>query len=334
MDYRQAGVDIEAGNEVVRRIRQLLTRFPQPPEVVEGIGGFAGRYRWQGAGDLVAGADGVGTKILLAQALDRFDTIGIDLVAMNVNDVLAAGGRPLFFLDYIAVGRVNPDRLERVLEGVAVGCQEAGCALLGGETAEMPDVYGAEGMDLAGFAVGEVIWQRPRDPAPGDLAVGLASSGFHANGFSLIRAIIRAASLDLDRVYPESGEAVPLGQALLRPTRIYVGAVLPLLTDGTVVGMAHITGGGLTENLPRALPRGLGVRLRPTSWPVPPLMFWLARLGAVPEEEMRRTFNCGLGFVLLVPPERLARVQQHLGAAGIPAFAVGEVVPGEGVEWA
>lgn len=333
MDYRTAGVDIEAGNEVVRRVKRLLQGRTLRPEVVGGIGDFAGGFRWDEPGVLLAGADGVGTKVLLAQALNRYDTIGIDLVAMNVNDVLASGGEPLFFLDYLAVGRVDPDRLERVLAGVVAGCEEAGCALLGGETAEMPDLYGPEGMDLAGFAVGRNVWTRPRAPEPGDWVIGLASSGYHANGFSLIRAIVQTARLDLNTVYPESGEEAPLGAVLLRPTKIYVRTVLPLLPRGQVVGMAHITGGGLEENLPRALPDGMGLELDQQAWSVPQVMRWLQRLGEVSEAEMRRTFNLGIGFALLVPQEAAPRVLQSVQASGCAAWTIGRVVAEQGVHW-
>lgn len=329
LDYRKAGVDIEAGNEAVRRIGQLV-KGTQRPEVRIPIGGFAGGFQLDRGEELLAGADGVGTKLLIAQQMDLHHTVGIDLVAMNVNDILAEGGEPLFFLDYIAIGRLVPDLVEALVSGVVEGCKAAGCALLGGETAEMPGLYPPGAYDLAGFAVG----RRVVSPAPaeaGDSLIGLESSGFHANGFSLVRAIVDQAGLDLRASYPACGGQT-LGEALLTPTRIYVDPVLRWAKAHKVRGMAHITGGGLVENLPRGL-GGLGAQLSLQAWPVPELLNWLADLGNIETGERLRTFNAGIGFVLVCDPGDVDQALEHFSASGIRAWRIGETVLQPGVHW-
>lgn len=338
--YRGAGVDVDAGNRAVELMKSSVRRTHRP-EVLGDLGGFggcfaleAGRYRQP---VLVSGADGVGTKLRIAFAMDRHDTVGIDCVAMNVNDILVQGAEPLFFLDYLAVGRLDPERVAAVVSGVAEGCVRAGCALLGGETAEMPGFYAPGEYDLAGFAVGVADRERlldGRGVRPGDAVVGLASSGLHSNGFSLARRLLLdAAGLGLEQRVEDLGRT--LGEALLEPTRIYVKPVLSLLRAGRPLrALAHITGGGLVENIPRALPEGTAVRLRPGAWPEPPV-FGLIRAaarrtgGGIAEAEMRRTFNLGLGMVAIVAPEAADAVVRDLTAAGEAAFIVGEVVPGE-----
>lgn len=338
--YRGAGVDVDAGNRAVEMMKASVRRTFRP-EVLGDLGGFGGCFALQTGGMsqpvLVAGADGVGTKLRIAFALDRHDTVGIDCVAMNVNDILVQGAEPLFFLDYLAVGKLDPQQVAAVVSGVAEGCARAGCALLGGETAEMPGFYPEGEYDLAGFAVGVVDRARVldgREVRVGDAVVGLASSGLHSNGFSLARRLLLdAAGLGLEQFVDGLGRSV--GEALLEPTRIYVKPVLGLLRAGRPVrAMAHITGGGLTENIPRVLPAGTSVLLRTGSWAEPPVYGLIrdaARRtgGGIAEEEMRRTFNVGLGMVLIVAPEAADAVLGDLAAAGETAAIVGEVVAGE-----
>lgn len=334
--YRDAGVDIEAGNEAVERMKPLVKRTLRP-EVIGGLGGFGGLFQLDlkkyPEPVLVSGTDGVGTKLRLAFQLNRHDTIGIDAVAMCVNDVLVQGAEPLFFLDYLAVGKADPERIASIVKGVAAGCEQAGCALIGGETAEMPGFYPEDEYDIAGFTVGAVNRDRIIDGSKissGDVLLGLPSSGFHSNGFSLVRKVF--SPYPMDTIFPELGE--PLGEVLLRPTKIYVKIVLPLLDDGKILGMAHITGGGLTENIPRILPEGLGVRLKRGAWPIPPVFSLLQRLGEVEESEMYRTFNMGIGFVLIVSEKDADLVSQRLRAQGEDCFVIGQVVPGKGVNYA
>ncbi len=334
--YRDAGVDIEAGNEAVERMKPLVKRTLRP-EVIGGLGGFGGLFQLDlkkyPEPVLVSGTDGVGTKLRLAFQLNRHDTIGIDAVAMCVNDVLVQGAEPLFFLDYLAVGKADPERIASIVKGVAAGCEQAGCALIGGETAEMPGFYPEDEYDIAGFTVGAVNRDRIIDGSKissGDVLLGLPSSGFHSNGFSLVRKVFSPYAMDT--IFPELGE--PLGEVLLRPTKIYVKIVLPLLDDGKILGMAHITGGGLTENIPRILPEGLGVRLKRGAWPIPPVFSLLQRLGEVEESEMYRTFNMGIGFVLIVSEKDADLVSQRLRAQGEDCFVIGQVVPGKGVNYA
>lgn len=334
--YREAGVDISAGNEAVERMKPAVERTRRP-EVLGGLGGFGGLFALDTAKYpdpvLVSGTDGVGTKLRLAFQLDRHTTIGQDAVAMCVNDVLVQGAEPLFFLDYLAVGKLDPGKVADIVSGVASGCEQAGCALIGGETAEMPGFYPPGEYDIAGFAVGVVNRDKlidGREIQRGDIVLGLKSSGLHSNGFSLARKLVEG--YDLAAVVPELGEA--LGEVLLRPTRIYVKTILPLLQDGNILGMAHITGGGLTENVPRILPAGLGLKIDKKAWEVPLIFKFLQRLGDVEEAEMFRTFNMGIGFVIIVHPEEAEAVRQKLQENGEEAPVIGEVQPGEGVVYA
>ncbi|MEA4901914.1 phosphoribosylformylglycinamidine cyclo-ligase [Desulfitobacterium sp.] len=333
--YRDSGVDIEAGGTAVELMKPVVKRTMRP-EVLGGLGGFGGLFALDlkkfSNPVLVSGTDGVGTKLRLAFQLDRHDTIGQDAVAMCVNDILVQGAEPLFFLDYLAVGKLDPERVANIVSGVAKGCELAGCALIGGETAEMPGFYPEDEYDIAGFSVGAVNREDLIDGSKiqaGDVLIGLPSSGFHSNGYSLIRKVF--APYAMDTVFPELGE--PLGEALLRPTRIYVKTVLQLLAKQQILGMAHITGGGLTENIPRVLSEGLGLRINTSSWNVPALFTLLQRLGEVEDAEMRRTFNMGIGFVLIVHPDQVESVQDQLQSLGEKSYVIGEVIPGKGVEY-
>ncbi|BAU44177.1 phosphoribosylformylglycinamidine cyclo-ligase [Leptolyngbya sp. O-77] len=335
MDYRQAGVDVEAGRAFVRRIRDMVASTHRP-EVMGGIGGFSGLFQLPtGYREpvLVSGTDGVGTKLKLAHQCDRHDTVGIDLVAMCVNDVLTCGAEPLFFLDYLATGKLDEDQLAAVVAGITNGCKQAGCALLGGETAEMPGFYLPGEYDLAGFCVGIVEKSQILDGSQvqiGDVAIALPSSGIHSNGFSLVRKIVEQAGLDLSESLPELGNA-SLGEVLLMPTRIYVAPVLAALRAGLPIhGMAHITGGGLPENLPRVLGEGQSVRVDSTSWTIPPIFTWLESAGSVPRAEMFNTFNMGVGFVVLVPGDRADETCRFFQTQGLAAWALGKVVAGQG----
>jgi len=331
LTYRDAGVDIDAGNEVVERIKPLVARTFRK-EVMAGLGGFgalfelAGRYKEP---VLVSGTDGVGTKLKLAQILGRHDTIGIDLVGMCVNDVLVQGAESLFFLDYFATGKLDVETTVAVVGGIAKGCELAGCALIGGETAEMPDMYAPGEYDLAGFCVGAVEKSKLIDGSrlqAGDAIIGIASSGAHSNGYSLIRRIVaRAGSpFDLDL------NGVSLADALMAPTTIYVKPILQLLADRPIKGMAHITGGGLKENIIRVVPDALGIALDSASWPLPPLFDWLQREGAVSSEEMWRTFNCGIGYTVIVGRDDIAATLQALQNLGLQAWQIGEIIPSPG----
>jgi len=331
LSYRDAGVDIDAGDSLVERIKPFAKRTMRP-EVLAGIGGFGalieiGKRFTEPV--LVAGTDGVGTKLKLAFALQRHDTIGVDLVAMSVNDILVQGAEPLFFLDYFACGRLDVDVAATVVRGIATGCEQAGCALIGGETAEMPGMYQEGEYDLAGFAVGVVEKTRiidGRSIVAGDALIGLASTGPHSNGYSLIRRILEVAHVDLHAPYaPDEGKT--LGEALLAPTRIYVKPVLGLLATVPIKGMAHITGGGLTENIPRMLPDGLAAHVERARWTPPTIFAWLQANGRVEDAEMHRVFNCGIGLVLAMAPEHTERALALLRAAGEEACAIGSVVP-------
>jgi phosphoribosylformylglycinamidine cyclo-ligase len=330
LSYRDAGVDIDAGDALVERIKPFARRTMRP-EVIAGIGGFGAlieigkRFREP---VLVAGTDGVGTKLKLAFALDRHDTVGIDLVAMSVNDILVQGAEPLFFLDYFACGKLDVDVAADVIKGIAAGCEQAGCALIGGETAEMPGMYAAGEYDLAGFAVGVVEKSRAidgRSIAAGDVLLGLASSGPHSNGFSLIRRIVDAAGADL--AAPFAGGTRSLGETLLEPTRIYVKPLLALMAALPVKGMAHITGGGLVENTHRMFPDHVAARLHRERWPQPAVFGWLQQHGNVADAEMHRVFNCGIGMVVVIGPEHADEAQRLLAAAGETVYRIGEVVP-------
>jgi len=326
LSYREAGVDIEAGDALVEAIKPYAKRTMRP-EVLAGIGGFGAlveiskKYREP---VLVAGTDGVGTKLKLAFRLNRHDTVGIDLVAMSVNDVLVQGAEPLFFLDYFACGKLDIATATDVIKGVARGCELAGCALIGGETAEMPSMYPAGEYDLAGFAVGVVEKSAIIDGAAiaaGDVVLGLASSGAHSNGYSLIRAIIERAQPDLQADF----HGRPLAEVLLEPTRIYVKPLLALMRQMKVKGLAHITGGGLVENIPRALPEGVAAVLQKSAWPMPPLFNWLQQQGGVAESEMHRVFNCGIGMTLIVGEADAATAMRVLTEAGEQVYRIGRI---------
>ncbi|MDG4554730.1 MAG: phosphoribosylformylglycinamidine cyclo-ligase [Candidatus Competibacter sp.] len=332
LSYRDAGVNIDAGNRLVDRIKPHAKRTHRPG-VLGGLGGFGAlfelpldRYRQP---VLVSGADGVGTKLKLALELRRHDTIGIDLVAMCVNDVLVTGAEPLFFLDYYATGQLDVEVAAAVIKGIADGCEQAGAALVGGETAEMPGMYGEGDYDLAGFCVGVVEKRRIIDGsrvAAGDVLLGLASSGPHSNGYSLIRKILTVGGAKLNQPFADR----TLGDALLAPTRIYVKSVLGLLTQVEVRAIAHITGGGLTENLPRVLPPHTKAIIDTVSWPRPAIFQWLQRQGGVAEAEMRHTFNCGVGMVICIAAEDEERAQAILRDSGETVWALGRIATSEG----
>jgi phosphoribosylformylglycinamidine cyclo-ligase len=337
LTYRDAGVDIEAGDEAVRRIAPLA-KATFRPEVLGGIGAFAGFVRVPSGYRepvLVSSTDGVGSKLKVAFLADRHDTVGIDLVAMGVNDLLVHGAEPLYFLDYIGIGRLDPTRVEALVRGVADGCRRAGCALIGGETAELPDLYAPGEYDLAGFAVGIVERDRILDGSgvkPRDVVLGLASSGLHSNGYSLARRIVfDVMRLRLDAMLPGTGRRVD--DVLLEPTHIYAAAVKALLAGVPVCAMANITGGGLTGNVPRVLPEGCRVVLRRGAWREPPVFATLREAGRVSDAEMLRTFNLGVGYVVIVRATDAGRAQQILEAAGETVTPIGEIVAGErGVE--
>ena len=332
LSYRDAGVDIDAGDALVERIKPFARRTLRP-EVLAGIGGFGAlvelpkRYREP---VLVAGTDGVGTKLKIAFALGRHDTIGIDLVAMSVNDILVQGAEPLFFLDYYVCERLEVAVAADVVKGIAAGCEQAGCALIGGETAEHPNAFPPGEYDLAGFAVGVVEKSKAIDGrgiAAGDVLLGLASSGPHSNGFSLIRRILEVSGADLRARVPGIPASGTLGDALLAPTRIYVKPVLALLREVEVKGMAHITGGGLVENTHRMFPDTVGARVDRGAWPRPGIFDWLQRAGGVADGEMHRVFNCGIGMILVVAPGDAERALAILTAAGETVHRIGAVVP-------
>ncbi|HEY3318626.1 MAG TPA: phosphoribosylformylglycinamidine cyclo-ligase [Coriobacteriia bacterium] len=332
--YREAGVDIEEGARAVELMREAV-RSTYRPGIIGDIGGFGGLFAPHFAGMrepvLVSGTDGVGTKLKLAQLLGRHDTVGIDLVAMCANDILVSGAEPLFFLDYIAIGKVTAEKVASIVEGIAEGCRQAGCALLGGETAEHPGVMAADDYDLSGFCVGLVDRPDIVDGSgirAGDVVLGLASSGLHSNGFSLVRKLLvegREAELQLPRV--DLG-GITLGEALLTPTRIYARAVLALLERVRVKGMAHITGGGITENLNRVLPPGLDARVVRGAWRMPKVFEILADAGRIAEGELYRTFNMGIGFCVVVAPEDAPEAATILRDQGETVFEIGEIIPG------
>ncbi len=334
--YAAAGVDIAAGNALVERIRPLAAATRRPG-VIGGLGGFGALFDLAACGFrdplLVATTDGVGTKLLLAKEADRLEGLGIDLVAMCVNDLVVQGAEPLFFLDYLATGRLRPEAAGRVIGGIAEACRRSGCALIGGETAEMPGLYAADELDLAGFAVGAVERDAvlPRDVDAGDVVLGLASSGAHANGFSLIRLVLREQGLGLTDPAPFERQRT-LAEALLAPTRLYVRSILAALREapGTIHALAHITGGGLVENLPRVLPDGAVARLDARSWPLPPLFAWLKRAGRLDDLELARTFNAGIGMAAVVAAGDADRVAGLLRNAGETVYRVGQIVAGEG----
>jgi phosphoribosylformylglycinamidine cyclo-ligase len=337
MDYRDAGVDISAADAAKDRIK-ALARSTFNPSVLTEIGSFGGMFRADLSRYrepvLVASTDGVGTKIRVAVAAGVHDTVGYDLVAHCVDDILVQGAVPLFFLDYVALGKMEPDKVEAIVAGFARACGEFGCPLLGGETAEMPGTYAEDDYDLAGFIVGVVEKERalPRGIGEGDILVGLPSTGLHTNGYSLARKILfEALGHDVRTHLPELGTTV--GQALLATHRGYLAAFEPLLERDKIRGLAHITGGGFTGNIPRVLPEGRGARLRRGAWEIPPLFRLIQKGGDIDDDEMYRTFNMGIGMVAVVAPGDLHEVEHSLERRGETSFVIGSVVPGNGVEW-
>ncbi|RYG27589.1 MAG: phosphoribosylformylglycinamidine cyclo-ligase [Burkholderiales bacterium] len=333
MTYRDAGVDIDAGEALVDAIKPLAASTKRAG--ADGaLGGFGGLFDLKAAGFkdpiLVSGTDGVGTKLMLAFATNRHETIGIDLVAMCVNDVLAQGAEPLFFLDYFATGKLETGTAAKVVTGIAEGCRQAGCTLVGGETAEMPGMYAPGHYDLAGFVVGAVeradVLPKTEDMKAGDVLIALPSSGPHSNGYSLVRRIVERSGLKWDDKAPFD-DKLTLGEALLAPTRIYVKSVLQLIRLKRIKGLAHITGGGLTENAPRMCPDHLVPKFDYSAWDLPPVFKWLQEVGAVSDEEMRRTFNCGVGMVLAVDPAVAQPLMERLFNEGEAPFVIGELAP-------
>lgn len=335
--YEASGVNLEAGYEVVSRIKKHVASTKRKG-CMGGIGAFGGMFDLGSLGYrhpiLVSGTDGVGTKLKIAFETGIHDTIGIDAVAMCVNDVLAQGAEPLVFLDYVAVGHNNPEVVEAIVSGVAEGCRQAGCALVGGETAEMPGMYAPDDYDIAGFTVGAVEKENLIDGSkvkPGDVLIGLPSTGVHSNGFSLVRKIIKDAGLDLDKKYEETGDKT-LGEVLLTPTAIYVKPVLALMKNVEVHGVAHITGGGFDENIPRILGDGLGAEIQEGSWEILPVFKLLEKYGNIPHREMFNIFNMGIGMVMAVAPEMAQKAIAKLKEEGIDATAIGHVSSGSGVK--
>lgn len=337
LTYKDAGVDIEKGNKAVDRIKPLV-EMTKRPEVLGGLGGFAGLFELDiekyKKPVLISGTDGVGTKLRLAFLCDRHNTVGIDAVAMCVNDILVIGAEPLYFLDYIAVGKLDPDQVADVVAGISEGCRQAGCALIGGETAEMPGFYKDNEYDIAGFSVGIVEKNQMIDGSNieiDDILIGLPSTGLHSNGYSLVRKIV----FEKMNLYPEDiipGFKENVGELLLKPTRIYVQDILPLLEKNreAIKGMAHITGGGLLENIPRVIPQGLHVEIIKGSWPILPIFDWLQEQGDVPNEDMYRTFNMGIGFVLIIKKEDVELIKEHFNNEQIEYYEIGKVVDGSG----
>lgn len=336
LTYAQAGVDIDAGNALVERIKPAAKRTTRPG-VMSGLGGFGALFDLKAAGYddpvLVAATDGVGTKLRIAIDTGHVDGVGIDLVAMCVNDLVCQGAEPLFFLDYFATGKLETETAARVVEGIAEGCVRSGCALIGGETAEMPGMYPAGDFDLAGFAVGamERGAALPEGVKDGDILLGLASDGVHSNGYSLVRKLVEMSGLGWDAACPWGDST--LGEALLAPTRLYVKPALAAIEAGDVHALAHITGGGLTENLPRVLPEGLGAEIDLDSWALPDLFKWMRGVGGIAEAEMLKTFNCGIGMILVVDPESEYAIDELLTEHGEHVHRIGRVVAGEGVNY-
>lgn len=332
LSYKDAGVDIDAGDALVERIKPLARRTTRPG-VLAGIGGFGALFQVPPSYRepvLVSGTDGVGTKLRLAFALDGHDTVGVDLVAMSVNDILVQGAEPLFFLDYFACGRLDVGIAARVIAGIASGCEQSGCALIGGETAEMPDMYPDGEYDLAGFAVGVVEREAIIDGSAiraGDVLIGLASSGAHSNGYSLIRRVLERAYGSIEPAhFRHDFHGRPFSEVLLAPTRLYVRPVLDLIREMPVKGLAHITGGGLVENVPRMLPDGLAARIERDRWPMPPLFSWLQREGGIDANELFRVFNCGIGMVIAVDSAHADEAMARLERSGEQVWRLGEVV--------
>ena len=331
--YKEAGVDISLANRIVEKIKPLA-HSTFIPGVLGGIGGFGGLFSLADQEQeykepvLVSGTDGVGTKLKIAFALNKHNTVGIDLVAMSVNDVLTCGARPLFFLDYISMGKLSEKVMLELLEGITEGCKISQCALLGGETAEMPGLYAEGEYDLAGFAVGIVEKSKiidGREIKAGDEIIGLASAGLHSNGFSLVRKVLlEERGYDLDKIVPSLGRT--LGEELLTPTRLYVQPLLYLAEKYRILGIAHITGGGLTENVPRILPEGISVQINKESWPKPPIFSLIQKEGEIAEEEMYRTFNMGIGMTLIVKSDQTAKIIKELNQMNFPSYLIGRTV--------
>lgn len=334
--YADAGVDIDAGNALVDRIKPAAKRTNRPG-VMAGLGGFGALFDLKGAGYqdpiLVAATDGVGTKLRIAIDTGHVEGVGVDLVAMCVNDLVCQGAEPLFFLDYFATGALDTDQAARIIEGIALGCERAGCALIGGETAEMPGMYPAGDFDLAGFSVGamERGQDLPTGVASGDVLLGLSSDGVHSNGYSLVRKLVGLSGLSWEDACPWSDSS--LGAELLTPTRLYVRPALAAIRAGGVHALAHITGGGLTENLPRVLPEDLGAQIDLDSWTLPPVFDWMARTGGMAEAEMLKTFNCGLGMILVVAPDRADALTALLAEQGEEVTRIGTVTDTAGVQY-
>ena len=328
VSYRDAGVDMEAGDALVEQIKPYAKRTMRP-EVMGGIGGFGSLFAVPKKFKepiLVSGTDGVGTKLKLAFELNKHDTVGIDLVAMSVNDILVQGAEPLFFLDYFACGKLEVGTAASVIKGIAEGCEQAGCALVGGETAEMPGMYPAGEYDLAGFAVGAVDKAHIIDGSTimsGDVILGLASSGAHSNGYSLIRKLIASSGIDFESDF----HGRPFKDVVMMPTKIYVKSLLKLIENMPVKGMAHITGGGITENVPRVLPSGLTAEIKAQAWQLPPLFEWLQLQGNITTHELYRTFNCGIGMVVVLSPEHVEAAKALLSAAGETVYEIGFIRP-------
>ncbi len=334
LSYSQSGVSIDAGNALVESIKPAV-KATLRPGVLQGLGGFGALFEISleqyKKPVLVSATDGVGTKLKLATMLNHHDTIGIDLVAMCVNDIVVYGAEPLYFLDYFATGKLQPQQAETVIRGIAQGCIQAGCALTGGETAEMPGMYKTGDYDLAGFAVGIVEKDNiitPERVEAGNVILGLASSGLHSNGYSLVRKIIEITDSDLDQSFAGSS----LGETLLTPTRIYVKSLLSLIESVRVTAICHITGGGILENLPRGLPTGVSAKISKSCWQLPPLFQWLQEQGRIEETEMYRTFNCGIGMVICVAAEDVERAINRLEKSGEQVCVIGEIVPYEHTE--
>ncbi|MCF6139140.1 phosphoribosylformylglycinamidine cyclo-ligase [Pseudalkalibacillus berkeleyi] len=336
--YKQAGVDVEAGYEAVNRMKKHVKSTIRP-EVMGGLGGFGGMFDLSKVDVkepvLISGTDGVGTKLMLAFQMDQHDTIGIDAVAMCVNDIVAQGAEPLYFLDYIACGKLEPEKIEQIVKGIADGCKQAGAALIGGETAEMPGMYDPTEYDLAGFTVGVAEKSKlitPEKVNEGDVLIGLASSGIHSNGYSLVRKVLlEQAGYQLNQTIEQLGQT--LGEELLTPTKIYVKPVLEVIRNHDVSGIAHITGGGFNENIPRMLPEGLSAEVELGSWPVPPIFSLIQSEGGLTQEDMLGTFNMGIGMVLAVKKEESDAIIRTLIEQGERAYRIGKVKAGEGISF-
>lgn len=333
INYKDSGVDVEAGYEAVRQMKQYVTKT-HTPNVIGGLGGFGGLFSLDTTGVeepvLVAGTDGVGTKLKIAFTMERHDSIGIDCVAMCVNDLVCQGAKPLFFLDYIAVGKLFPQQVAEIVKGISQGCIDSGCALIGGETAEMPGFYKLGEYDVAGFAVGLVDRKKIIDGSsikPGHSLIGLASNGVHSNGFSLVRKLLMEESNRLNENNEELG--MTIGEELLKPTRIYVKGILELIKHFSIKGLSHITGGGFIENIPRMLPQGLSAEIKRDSWPIPPIFHILKEAGQMQEQSLFNTFNMGIGMVLACEPHEEQDIIASLKESGYPAYSIGKVIEGQ-----